>query len=53
MWRLYLNTPMRRDAGGHVGDPVEVEVQFDAALRAEPVPPKLAQVLTQNRARFR
>jgi hypothetical protein len=47
LWRLYLNTPMRRAAGSDVGDAVEVMLQADAAPRVEPMPPLLARQLAK------
>lgn len=49
MWRLYLNTAMRREAGVDVGDTVAVEVWLDDALRLEPVPDKLALAFSKDR----
>lgn len=49
LWRLYLNTAMRRDASVEVGDTVVVEIWFDGASRREPMPPKLAAALSRNR----
>jgi hypothetical protein len=37
LWRLYLNTPMRRAAGVDVGDDVTVGVRFDPVPRTVPI----------------
>ncbi|HEY4612161.1 MAG TPA: YdeI/OmpD-associated family protein [Bacteroidota bacterium] len=50
VWRLYLNTPMRRHAGIDVGDRAVVDVQYDPKPRDVPVPPKFAVALSQNKA---
>ena len=48
-WRLYLNTPMRRDAGIDVGDKATVEIEFDPEPRIIPMHPKLARALSRNK----
>lgn len=50
LWRLYLNTEMRRSADCDVGDTVRVEVEFDDAVRAQPIPELLAQRMSKNAA---
>jgi hypothetical protein len=50
MWRLYLNTEMRRAANVDVGDQVTVGLQFDAAPRTVPVPRKFALALSKNKS---
>jgi hypothetical protein len=50
MWRLYLNTPMRRAANVDVGDRVAIEVQFDHAPPKVPVPRKFTLALSNNKA---
>jgi hypothetical protein len=51
-WRLYLNGPMRKAAGKDVGERIALGVEFDAAPRAEPMPPLLERALaTQPAAR--
>jgi hypothetical protein len=47
-WRLYLNTPMRKNAGKDVGDGVEVSIGFDPRPRDVPMHPKFAKVLAKN-----
>jgi hypothetical protein len=49
MWRLYLNTEMRRAANVEVGDQVTIRLQFDSAPRNVPAPAKFTQALAQNR----
>jgi hypothetical protein len=56
LWRLYLNTPMRRAAGVDVGDDVTVEVCFDPVPRIVPIPKAFQLALSKNksaRAAFR
>lgn len=48
LWRLYLNTPMRRAAGVDVGDHATIELRFDPAPRTEPVPPAFKRALAKN-----
>lgn len=48
-WRLYLNTPMRRDAGIDVGDDAVVEIEFDPEPRIVPTHPKFARALSKNK----
>ena len=49
MWRLYLNTPMRRDAHVEVGDQVTVGVRFDGAPRTVAAPHKFTLALSKNK----
>ena len=49
MWRLYLNTAMRRDASVEVGDRVIVGVRFDSTLRTVPSPRKFTIALSKNK----
>jgi hypothetical protein len=49
-WRLYLNTPMRRDAGIDVGDQAVVELGFDPKPRTLPIHPHFALALEKNKA---
>lgn len=48
MWRLYLNTPMRKSAGIDVGDMAELAIEFDNEPRVIIMHPKLAEVLSEN-----
>ena len=48
-WRLYLNTPMRQDAGIDVGDDAKVEIEFDPEPRIVPIHPKFARALSRNK----
>lgn len=48
-WRLYLNTPMRLDAGIDVGDDAKVEIEFDPEPRIVPIHPKFARALSKNK----
>ena len=49
-WRLYLNTPMRQDAGVDIGDDAIVEIEYDPEPRIVPMHPKFAKVLSKNKA---
>lgn len=49
MWRLYLNTAMRREASVAVGDKVTVGVRFDNKPRTVPSPRKLTIALSKNK----
>jgi len=48
VWRLYLNTPMRRAAGVDVGDVVKVTLAFDSSDRTIPMNPALAAALART-----
>ena len=48
-WRLYLNTPMRRDAAIDVGDNAIIEIEFDPEPRIVPMHPKFARALSKNK----
>ena len=49
LWRLYLNTPMRKAAGIDVGDIANVEIEFDPVPRVISMDPQLAKELEQNK----
>jgi hypothetical protein len=49
LWRLYLNTPMRRDAGVEVGDKVTIGLRFDATARTVPFPRAFKLALSKNK----
>ena len=49
MWRLYLNTPMRRAAEVDVGDHVTIEIDFDGNTRIVPMPPEFSLALSKNK----
>src|SRR5690242_14804303 len=49
LWRLYLNTPMRRAAGVEVGDKVTVGVRYDKTPRTVPAPRKFTLALSKNK----
>ncbi len=49
MWRLYLNTPMRRAANADVGDKVSVELWLDKTSREVPSPRKFTLALAKNK----
>ena len=49
VWRLYLNTPMRRAANVDVGDQVTIGLQFDDAPRKVPAPRKFTRALSKNK----
>ena len=48
-WRLYLNAPMRLDAGIDVGDIAHVSMKFDPQPRKVPMNPKLGRALARNK----
>ena len=48
-WRLYLNTPMRKNGGIDVGDVAHVEIDFDPAERTIEMHPKLKKALAENK----
>ena len=48
-WRLYLNTPMRQDAGIDVGDDARVEIEFDPEPRIVPIHPKFVRALSRDK----
>jgi len=48
-WRLYLNTPMRKEAGIDVGDVAEVKMEFDPRIRKVAVHPKLILAFEKNK----
>lgn len=50
VWRLYINGEMRRAANVDVGDQVRIKIEFDPALRVEPIPPKFTKALAKNKA---
>ncbi|HEX9614081.1 MAG TPA: DUF1905 domain-containing protein [Bacteroidota bacterium] len=47
-WRLYLNTPMRVNAGVDVGDRATVRIAFDSKPREVPMHPLLNRALARN-----
>ncbi len=49
MWRLYLNTPMRKAADKDVGDTVQVELQLDKVIRKTPSPRKFTLALAKSK----
>jgi hypothetical protein len=49
MWRLYLNTEMRRAANVDVGDQVTVGLQIDSAPRTVPTPREFELALSKNK----
>ncbi len=55
LWRLYLNTPMRKSAGIDVGDMAVVKLQFDSSPRITVMHPALKKMLGNHplaKARF-
>jgi uncharacterized protein YdeI (YjbR/CyaY-like superfamily) len=48
-WRLYLNTPMRKEAGKEVGDKITIDIRFDATERITPMHPQLNSALEENK----
>lgn len=49
-WRLYLNTPMRKDTNTVVGDRVKVSLCFDPEERIEKILPLLKKALQQDKS---
>ena len=49
-WRLYINGIMREAAGIDVGDQADIQLEFNPTPRVEPIPPKLEDALTRNKA---
>src|SRR5512143_4132091 len=50
MWRLYLNTQMRRSAGIDVGDLARLVIEFDPVPRIVPMHPTLGTALAKDKA---
>ncbi len=48
MWRLYLNTLMRKEAGVETGDAVSIGMVFDNQPRIVPVPEAFARAMADN-----
>ncbi|MEO8043226.1 MAG: YdeI/OmpD-associated family protein [Acidobacteriota bacterium] len=48
-WRLYINGPMLKASGLHVGDRAMIEIEFDPTLRTIPMPGELAAALRKDR----
>jgi hypothetical protein len=49
MWRLYLNTAIRRAARVEVGDKVTIGLRFDKAPRTVPAPREFTRALSKNK----
>jgi hypothetical protein len=49
MWRLYLNTAMRRATSVQVGDKVTLGLRFDRTPRAVPIPRRLMLALSRDK----
>lgn len=49
LWRLYLNTEMRRAADVDVGDKVTLRLQFDSSPRTVPVPREFTLAISKNK----
>jgi uncharacterized protein YdeI (YjbR/CyaY-like superfamily) len=49
MWRLYLNTPMRKSCGKDVGDVVKITLEHDAKERIITMHPDLEAALKRNK----
>lgn len=49
LWRLYLNTEMRKAANVEVGDDVTIEIQFDGNTRTVPMPPQFSLALSKDK----
>lgn len=47
-WRLYINGPMLKDAGKHMGDFTTLTIEFDTESRVIPMHPKLDKALKEN-----
>ena len=48
LYRLYLNTQMRKEAGVDVGDTVTISLAYDPTARMPPMPELLRVALAQN-----
>ncbi|OGO10542.1 MAG: hypothetical protein A3K46_05060 [Chloroflexi bacterium RBG_13_60_9] len=48
MWRLYLNTMMRKEAGVETGDAVSIGMAFDNHPGIVPVPEAFARAMAEN-----
>src|SRR6187397_838263 len=48
-WRLYLNTPMRKEAGKEVGNTITLSIRFDPGERITSLHPKLKIALSKNK----
>src|SRR5947209_5684064 len=48
-WRLYLNTPMRKNAGIDVGHIAKIKIEYDPVSRQIPMHRKLKAALEQNK----
>jgi hypothetical protein len=48
LWRLYINTPMLKNANKNVGDEIKIELTFDTAEKTVPMHPKLTAALEEN-----
>jgi Domain of unknown function (DUF1905)/Bacteriocin-protection, YdeI or OmpD-Associated len=48
-WRLYLNTPMRKQAGIDTGEVASIQIEFDPDPRVVSMHPKLKTALAQNK----
>jgi len=51
-WRLYLNTPMRKEANRDVGDSIDIQLEFDPKERTIPMHPKLERAFRENKKAF-
>ncbi len=50
LWRLYLNTPMRKAAGKDVGDTAAFTIEYDPIERTIEMHPKLQAALKKDKA---
>lgn len=48
-WRLYINGPMLKVSNKKLGDMVKLTIAFDNKERTNPVHPKLARALNENK----
>ena len=46
---MYLNTPMRKNAGKDVGDTISIKIDFDAEERVTPMHEKFEFALNKNK----
>ena len=48
-WRLYINTTMLKDSPKHVGEVVEISIEFDPRDRSVPIHPELQKALQKDK----
>ena len=48
-WRLYLNTPVRKNAGKDVGHTIKIKLCYDPTVRMSPTPEAFRQALRDDK----